>query len=148
MLIQSLASQRPPNALAIVLEHEQLRPCQAPVGVIQAGAMHPVNPPLLGNGSSTRTIGSVGYAAMVVLARTAAGCALALALIWLAVWLHQSMAHGTTSVNEMRVVLGLTWMDAAKAPPFAVLLLLPGFGVLVRRARADCSPHDGSRTRW
>jgi hypothetical protein len=67
----------------------------------------------------------------------AAGCALAAATIWLAVWLHQFRSHGRTSVNEMRLVLGLTWMDAAKALPFAFLLLLPGLEVVVRRTRED-----------
>jgi hypothetical protein len=71
------------------------------------------------------------------MAKVAAGCALAAATIWSAVWLQQLRSHGRTSVNEMRLVLGLTWMDAAKALPFAFLLLLPGLEVVVRRARED-----------
>jgi hypothetical protein len=83
--------------------------------------------------------------AAAVQTRIAAGCALISAVVWVAVWLHQSTAHGTTSVNEMRVVFGLTWMDTAKALPIAVLLLVPGAEVLVRRAQADRSAQQGSR---
>ncbi len=36
-------------------------------------------------------------------------------VLWLLVWLHQREAHGTTQVNEERVVLGLTWLDSAKS---------------------------------
>lgn len=71
------------------------------------------------------------------LLRTAASCAAAATVIWLAVWLQQYTAHGRTSVNQERLVLGMTWMDAAKALPLAMLLLLPGIEVLVRRAGAD-----------
>jgi hypothetical protein len=35
-------------------------------------------------------------------------CAAGAGVVWLAVWAQQAAAHGTTQLNEMEVVLGLT----------------------------------------
>lgn len=71
---------------------------------------------------------------MVARPRLAGGCALVAAVIWTFAWFHGSLAHGTTTYNEENVVVGLTWMDSAKAISPAFLLLIPGFILLTRLA--------------
>ena len=56
--------------------------------------------------------------------------------IWLALAAHQTQSHGTTQLNEMRLFLGYTWMDAGKffVLPF-LLVMVTFFGLARRRAR-------------
>ncbi len=51
-------------------------------------------------------------------------------VLWLLVWMHQQVAHGATQVNEMRLVVGLTWMDTSKLVVLLLLLLLAGLASL------------------
>ena len=44
-------------------------------------------------------------------------------ILWIVAWIHLLMAHGTTEVNEARIVLGLTWLDSGRliAPSLALV---------------------------
>ena len=46
--------------------------------------------------------------------RWSAPACLVAGVLWLLVWSHQRTAHGRTTANEMRLVLGFTWMDSGK----------------------------------
>jgi hypothetical protein len=72
----------------------------------------------------------------------AAGCALLSSVLWLLVWLHQMQSHGPTQINEMRLLLGLTWMDASKFLVIPFVLQSVTLAILYQRL-----PHAGRLAR-
>lgn len=54
-------------------------------------------------------------------------------VVWLVIWFHQQRAHGTTQVNEMNVVWGMTWMDSSRLLVIAMALVLVGLLALYQR---------------
>jgi hypothetical protein len=49
-------------------------------------------------------------------------------VLWIVAWAHLLMAHGTTEVNEARIVLGLTWLDSGRL--IAPSLVLVGVAIV------------------
>jgi hypothetical protein len=58
-------------------------------------------------------------------------------ILWILIWLHQRVTHGLTSLNERRLLLGLTWMDSAKFVVLSLFLISVGLASLhLRRKRS------------
>jgi hypothetical protein len=56
-------------------------------------------------------------------------------VLWIVAWAHLLMAHGTTEVNEARIVLGLTWLDSGRLIAPSLVLVGVAIAALARGAR-------------
>jgi hypothetical protein len=71
-------------------------------------------------------------------ARRGAGvAALVAGALWIAAWIHLLLAHGTTSVNERNVVLGLTWLDSGRLIGPSVVLAAIAVWMVAASSRSD-----------
>ena len=80
--------------------------------------------PVCGDAYSPPQPRRYSLAALPMTRRRGAAAAIAGGVLWLVLWGHQLVAHGTTEENEKKLLLGLTWMDSAKFYVVAFVLFL------------------------